>query len=30
VAVLNAGSIEVFELPAPPPVADDSKAKAGH
>jgi hypothetical protein len=30
VAVLNAGSIEVFELPAPPPVADDAKAKAGH
>jgi hypothetical protein len=30
VAVLNAGSIEVFELPAPPPLADDSKAKAGH
>jgi hypothetical protein len=30
VAVLNAGSIEVFELPAPPPIADDPKAKAGH
>jgi|HubBroStandDraft_1064217.scaffolds.fasta_scaffold64795_2 hypothetical protein len=30
VAVLNAGSIEVFELPAPPPLAEDSKTKAGH
>jgi hypothetical protein len=30
VAVLNAGSIEVFELPAPPPLADDPKPKAGH
>jgi hypothetical protein len=30
VAVLNAGSIEVFELPAPPSLADDAKAKAGH
>jgi hypothetical protein len=30
VAVLNAGSIEIFELPAPPPLVDDPKAKAGH
>ncbi len=30
VAVLDAGAIEVFELPAPPPLADDPKAKAAH
>jgi hypothetical protein len=30
VAVLNAGAIQVFELPEPPPLADDPKAKAAH
>jgi hypothetical protein len=30
VAVINAGAIEVFELPAAPPLADDSKLQAGH
>lgn len=30
VAVLNAGAIEVFDLPEPPPLADDPKAQAGH
>ncbi len=30
VAVLNAGAIEVFDLPQPPPLGDDPKAPAGH
>jgi hypothetical protein len=30
VAVINAGAIEVFELPAAPPLTDDSKLQAGH
>jgi hypothetical protein len=30
VAVLNSGAIEVFDLPAPPPLADDPKSKAAH
>jgi hypothetical protein len=30
VAVIDAGAIEVFELPAAPPLADDSKLQAGH
>ena len=30
VAVINAGAIEVFELPAAPPLADDPKLQAGH
>jgi hypothetical protein len=30
VAVLNAGAIQVFELPAPPPLPDAAETKSAH